>query len=150
MSTLIKLAHYNYWANNRILLAFKNIGNELPESSLQLFSHLINAQIIWVSRIEKSNSPVSVFALHNVATCRQLHEDSSIKLINLVTASDADLAEMVNYSNTQGDSFVNSVEDILLQVLNHGTYHRAQIARDLRQHNIAPVNTDYITFLREQ
>jgi uncharacterized damage-inducible protein DinB len=30
----------------------------------------------------------------------------------------------------------------------HGTYHRGQIAMQLRQQGLEPVNTDYIMFLR--
>ena len=40
------------------------------------------------------------------------------------------------------------MEDILIQVFNHGTYHRAQVAKDLRGNGLAPVNTDYITYVR--
>jgi uncharacterized damage-inducible protein DinB len=35
-------------------------------------------------------------------------------------------------------------------VFNHGTYHRAQVARDLRQHNLEPINTDFIFYVRQK
>ncbi|WP_448634332.1 DinB family protein [Pedobacter panaciterrae] len=38
----------------------------------------------------------------------------------------------------------------MLHVFNHGTYHRAQIAKEMTMHNIKPVNTDYIQFMRLQ
>ena len=60
----------------------------------------------------------------------------------------AGLTEVITYSNSRGEAFETSVHDILIQVFNHGTYHRAQVARDLRQHLLTPVNTDYITYVR--
>jgi uncharacterized damage-inducible protein DinB len=55
---------------------------------------------------------------------------------------------VITYSNSRGEAFDTSVHDILIQVFNHGTYHRAQVARDLRQQLLTPVNTDYITYVR--
>ncbi|WP_414711827.1 DinB family protein [Sphingobacterium sp. UBA1498] len=45
-------------------------------------------------------------------------------------------------------AFHNKVNDILLHVFNHGTYHRAQIASEMRRNGVEPINTDYITFIR--
>jgi len=56
--------------------------------------------------------------------------------------------EIINYTNTQHQAFHNKANDILLHVFNHGTYHRAQIASEMRKNGIEPINTDYITFVR--
>ena len=39
--------------------------------------------------------------------------------------------------------------DILFHLASHGAYHRGQISVTLRHSNLEPVNTDYITFVRE-
>lgn len=58
------------------------------------------------------------------------------------------LTDVVKYSNTKGQEFSNSLYDILLHLFNHGTYHRGQIATDMRRNGLEPLNTDYITMVR--
>ncbi|MGY0041076.1 DinB family protein [Pedobacter sp. NJ-S-72] len=57
-------------------------------------------------------------------------------------------SRVIKYVISNGDHYETSVYDILLHVFNHGTYHRAQIAKEMKLHNITPVNTDYIQFVR--
>ncbi len=78
-----------------------------------------------------------------------MHESTFERLLALADSSHKDLHAIITYNNTKGDTFTTSLEDILIQVFNHGTYHRAQIAHDLRHNSLEPVNTDYITFVRE-
>jgi len=39
---------------------------------------------------------------------------------------------------------------MLLQAFTHGGYHRGQIAMQLRQQGLEPVNTDYIIWVRQR
>lgn len=61
-----------------------------------------------------------------------------------------DFSGMIKYSNSKGDVFENSVEDILAHLVNHGTHHRAQIGQELKRSGLEklPV-TDYIFYIRE-
>jgi len=61
-----------------------------------------------------------------------------------------DLEQVISYVNTSGDAFSDPMHDIIVHVLNHSTYHRAQIAKEMRMHNIDPINTDYITYVRNK
>jgi uncharacterized damage-inducible protein DinB len=148
LSTLEKLAAYNYWANNRLLQHLENIHAEIPDTTLQLLSHVVNTQAIWLSRIENKPIALMPFDTHTLAQCRELHGASSQQLQTLAALTQPELAAEVNYTNTKGEGFTNSIHDILTHVFNHSTYHRAQIARDLRQNNLEPINTDYIFYVR--
>jgi uncharacterized damage-inducible protein DinB len=145
---LHQLWHYNDLANTRLLDGFEKNGEVVPASSLRLLSHIMNAQAVWLSRIKGEPQPVSVWAEHNLVTCRQMHTAASIGLGEVVDQYGADPQHPVSYVNSRGEAFQNSVLDILLQVFNHGTYHRGQIAMDFRQHGLEPVFTDYIGFVR--
>ncbi|MGV3587000.1 MAG: DinB family protein [Adhaeribacter sp.] len=149
-STLEKLAAYNYWANDRLLQHLENMPGEIPETSLQLFSHVINAQVIWLSRLENIPVLLPLFETHTLNQCRELHETTSEQFQEYATLNVPELETEVIYTNTKGEGFSTSIHDILMQVFNHGTYHRAQVARDLRQHNLEPINTDYITYVRSK
>ncbi|QMU31067.1 DinB family protein [Adhaeribacter radiodurans] len=148
-NTLQKLAAYTSWANQRLLEILEKFGSQIPSTSLHLFSHLLNAEIIWLARIQHLESPVQVFDEHTLAECRRLQESTFERFIGLADSLPEELETLITYKNTKGENFTTSLEDILMQVFNHGTYHRAQIARDLRQNGLEPLNTDYITFVLE-
>ncbi|QNF32687.1 damage-inducible protein DinB [Adhaeribacter swui] len=147
--SLLKMAAYTSWANQRVLETLEKIGDQVPATALHLFSHLLNAEVIWLSRIQRLDSPVQVFDDHTLTECRRIHESTFERFIGLADATPEELEAEVTYRTSKGEPFSNSLEDILLQIFNHGTYHRAQIARDLRQNGLEPVNTDYITYVRQ-
>jgi len=60
----------------------------------------------------------------------------------------ADLAGEIAYTNSAGQSFRSRLDDILLHVFLHGSYHRGQVALLLRQGKAEPAPTDYIAFVR--
>ena len=146
---LAELHRFNVWANTRVADAFSQIV-EVPARSLHLFSHLLNAQTIWEARIKDTKAPYAVFQDHDLQTVMSLAETSSNALLNLVEGlSDEGMNRYVSYTNTQGHHYSNAVYHMLTHVVTHATYHRAQIATDLRANGFPPPNTDFITFTRE-
>ena len=147
-TTLEKLAAYNLWANESLVNCLEKTGDSLPSTTLHLLSHICNAQLIWLNRIKNTPSSYGVFEDHSLSECREMLYSSSDQLLELAAMPTIGLSQLISYTNTQGEAFETTVEDILIHVFNHGTYHRAQVARDLRLNGIAPVNTDYITYVR--
>jgi uncharacterized damage-inducible protein DinB len=145
-ATLLRMQAYNNWAN-KILLSHLMIQPTLPPACLKLMQHIANTQSIWISRILSETPTVGVWEEHNLASCLEIHQESAAIIDNILT-SDMDLAKDISYVNTQGNSFTNAVQDILIHVFNHATYHRAQIAKELRANGLEPLNTDYISFVR--
>ncbi|MDX5348113.1 MAG: damage-inducible protein DinB [Hymenobacteraceae bacterium] len=149
IDTLKNLSEYNIWANARVLELFRNIG-EPPADSRSLFSHVLNAQSIWLCRIINEGCNVTVWQEHAVDEMEKLHKYTSYKLAEVVArADDAELNRKVSYTNSQGNAYVNQVSDMLTHAFTHAGYHRAQVMRDLRANGFEPVNTDYITYVRE-
>jgi uncharacterized damage-inducible protein DinB len=66
----------------------------------------------------------------------------------LDTRSGDDLQRKVAYTNSAGARFESTVEDMLLQVILHGCYHRGQVAMIVRGAGAEPSPTDYIAFIR--
>jgi uncharacterized damage-inducible protein DinB len=59
------------------------------------------------------------------------------------------LIEKLYYQNTRGDSFNEELYLILMQVFNHGTYHRGQLVTMLRQAGAETIpNSDFISWAR--
>lgn len=148
---LQKFCAYNNWANALLLDALTDASKiespHIPDYCMSLMSHIANAQVIWNSRILGNIPGVTVWQFHDLETCKNMLLQSGDSLKEIVE-NDASLDRIIRYKISTGDSFKTSVADILLHTFNHGTYHRAQIAKDLKNNGIKPVNTDYIQFVR--
>jgi uncharacterized damage-inducible protein DinB len=60
----------------------------------------------------------------------------------------ADLRRTVHYRNSAGQEFDTPIEDILVHVAMHGSYHRGQVTLLVRDAGADPQPTDYIAFVR--
>ncbi|WP_310396518.1 DinB family protein [Hymenobacter sp.] len=153
MNTLEKLGAFNVWANTTVLHRLDEVatsGPEVPAAVLRLFSHVLNAQAIWIARIGGTASPVKVWQEHDLAGCHHWHEQTSEPLHQLmVHADEAELQRLVSYANSLGNAYDSAVHDILTHAVVHASYHRAQVATRLRDHGFEPVNSDFITYCRE-
>lgn len=148
MEILEELFQYYNWANDILLMTLEKYGPQVPPASMRLMSHIVNVQVLWLSRIKGETPAVGVWEEHDLATCKQLNKESLQRLRSLIDQRTDNFATIVAYKNSSGIPYETAVLDILLQTLNHGTYHRGQIAMDLRQAGLEPVNTDYISWVR--
>ena len=121
--------------------------DSIPDKPIRLFNHILNAQQIWNGRITANITLSDTWAIRELKTLPSI--DRSNYDITLRIIEEYDLNQMLPYTNTQGQTFNNTIRDILFQVINHSTYHRGQIAADFKQAGITPLATDYILFKRE-
>ena len=148
MYTLNRLWKYNDWANERVIKTFEEADKKIPSSSLRLLSHIVNTQTVWVNRIIGEESSLKAWDEHALAECKKMHQQSSAILKDILDHQEENLFKLVEYKTFAGQSYNNELFDILLHALNHGTYHRGQIAQEMRSAGLEPVGTDYITFVR--
>ncbi len=143
---LKELFAYNRDCNTRLIAKSLELEDRLPERSQKLFSHVLNAHGIWNARILNQKPPFGVWQIFPVAEWQTI--DISNFENSLSVIDDDDLHRELSYVNSRGDAFVNSVRDILFHIVNHSTYHRAQIAADFRENGLEPLVTDYIFYKR--
>ena len=140
-----QLFEYDKWANDRIFEALKKLpSSEKQKEAERLFSHLLTAQRVWVNRIQKQPAPSEIWPYLTIKEMDKLLNENPELLWQLTSKKD----EVIQYQNSKGDSFQNSVQEILMHVVIHGQHHRAQIASLLRQSGVTPPVTDFIFFLR--
>ena len=144
---LKKLWLYNNWANKLIIESMIVNLKDVPANCLRLLSHIINTQMIWASRIKGEESTVGVWDEHTLQEC-QMYQNESAELLYEQVKNCSGHGRIIHYTNSKNLSFENRLEDILLHVFNHGTYHRAQIATEMRRNGLEPLNTDYISYKR--
>ncbi|WP_140485163.1 DinB family protein [Flavobacterium sp. GSA192] len=138
---------YNYHFNQELIQLFEKEKQIIPEKSIKLLNHLINAQEIWNARILNQDISVAVWEirpLENLKNHNETNYNQSISILNSI-----ELSKKIIYKNSKGIVFSNTVQDIIFHVINHSTYHRAQIASDLKANGIEPINTDYIFYKRK-
>ncbi|WP_172254305.1 DinB family protein [Saccharibacillus deserti] len=136
------------WANQTLLAALQNAG--ASGKPLTLFTHLLNAERVWLTRLQGADSSqLPIWSESDAALCAELMRRNAEGFeAFLADAEASDPSRPVSYKDSRGTPFTNSVGDILLQVALHGQYHRGQINMQLRQDGYTPVNVDYIMFVR--
>ena len=141
------LFEYTYNFNDKVLdsLLEKGVG-DIPEKSLLLINHTLNAQEIWNARIEENPSKVGVWDVRPLETLKDINLANYQNSLRIVDAYDFD--KRVRYKTSRGETFENTVRDILFHAINHSTYHRGQIAADCKLNGMAPLVTDYIFYKR--
>jgi uncharacterized damage-inducible protein DinB len=145
----IKLFQYNDWANNLILDTLSK--NEIKDPEVyKIFSHVINAQFIWMSRISGNKAiHKPVWSVHPLEDLKKFSKESTgLWLEYLSKLEDKELQRSISYSNSEGASFENTVGDMLPHIVNHASYHRGQVNKLIRREGLPVHNTDFITWRR--
>lgn len=146
---LTHLFKYDNWAMERTANSIINLEEILPEA-VRLLSHIISAQQIWLNRITGTQSNITPWDNYTIDESISKSVELTSKWINLLEGSDKTFLEKrIQYQNSKGETFNNSIKDITTHVINHAAYHRAQIAQYVKRANGTPAVTDYIVYQRE-
>ena len=147
LTTIRKLWAHLAWADGILLEALQT--GPAPEGAVREFAHILGAEEVWLARLEQRPSRTPVWPdlpLGQVASLAGMLRRNYQSFLDRL--DDRALERVVAYTNTAGQSFENSVEDILLHVALHGQYHRGKVNLLLRQEEHPPAPTDYIAHVR--
>jgi uncharacterized damage-inducible protein DinB len=143
----LKLYQYNAWANGRVVSCLKR-QSIADEKILSVFGHVLAAQFLWLHRIKGLTPPnVKLWGEYSLETLEKMATDANQQWLEFVEGNESFDRELT-YTNYTGDPYVNNVETIMMHLVNHCSYHRAQVAMLLRQKGFEPINTDLITYDR--
>ena len=150
LSSFHQLFRYDQWANQEVLSSLCSAGTP-PSRSLKLLAHVLGTEYVWFSRIQAEKSPLAVWPELSLSQCEehtlQLGRIWSTYLDQLdQTAGE----KQIVYQNSKGETWRNSVADILTHVIMHSAYHRGQIATDMRAAGHTPAYTDFIHGVRQK
>lgn len=144
-SFFTELFEYSHYFNQKLIGILIENKDKAPERSIQLINHTINAHQVWNSRILREQS-FGVWDMHAIAELPELDTTNYLKTISILNSTP--LSQIIDYANSKGDRFSNSVRDILFHVVNHSTYHRGQVTMQCKQNGIDPIISDYIFYKR--
>jgi uncharacterized damage-inducible protein DinB len=121
------------------------------KSLLDTLNHVYLAEVVWLKRVQGQTetkladleSPTDLGALGQAwPAVHKAWIDWSQSL------SGEDWSKPLILRNSQGAEFMLPHWQLVLHLVNHGSYHRGQVATMLRQAGIKPPGTDLITFYR--
>ena len=160
-----RLITYHLWATGSLLDVVATVSTDEFERALGgsfgslrgLCLHVLGAEWVWLERLAGrtptafphpagAGSPAGVrdewtalAARHRARLTRAAPGDRAV--------DDPDAP--FSYVNLQGQHCTYPTGDVLLHVVNHGTYHCGQLAHMLRQLGRTPPSTDYLNYLDE-
>ncbi|HXY70199.1 MAG TPA: DinB family protein [Gemmatimonadales bacterium] len=148
MPDLKRLFRYDEWANREALASVRAVPTP-PARCLRWMGHIAAAEGLWHARLTGVQAPLAVWpdmAPGQIETW--LGDLGSLWRTYLERVVPSRLAESVTYTNTKGEAFTSSVEDVLTHVVMHSAYHRGQVAAEVRAAGHQPAYTDFIHAVR--
>lgn len=145
----IRLLQYDYWANLRIIEALELVDTP-PERAVLLTSHILNAQMVWFTRVTNDHLILSVWDLLPVSWLKETADLSYKKWESyIMDMEEGDFGTIIKYQNTKGEHHETPIGDLLTHLSHHAAYHRGQIIEALKPVLRPLPTTDYILWLRE-
>jgi uncharacterized damage-inducible protein DinB len=158
MTNLLELLEYNRWATNLTVNAVKaltpeqftqDLGSSFP-SVRDTLVHVFTADGAWLGRLEGQTPPRANAAdFADLASLLEVWEPVLTRWPTVVESL-GDPGRLIEYKSFAGDPFTNPLGQIVRHIVNHGTYHRGQVATMLRQLGAQAVSSDLISFYRER
>ena len=151
------LYDFNDWANRRVLDSCAGLTPEQFTQDLRssfpsvrdTLAHILGAEWIWLERWN-GKSPASLppgTEYADLASLRARWEAFGPELLDFVSEVTAsELEQVIEYTNFKGKTFAYPLGVMLQHVVNHGSYHRGQVATMLRQLGATPLSTDSLRY----
>jgi uncharacterized damage-inducible protein DinB len=143
-----RLNRHRSWANQQALVSLAGSPSAHTEA-LPIAGHVLAAEHVWLSRLQNSLASLPLWPSLTLGGCQSL----ALKLDEEWAAyfdglADGSFAKAIEYQNSRGECFRNSIADVLTHVSTHGQYHRGQIAKMVGRCGGNAAVTDYIAYVR--
>jgi uncharacterized damage-inducible protein DinB len=151
---------FNAWANDRMIAGVdalspeqrdRDLGSSFP-TILATAAHIAGAEWVWLERWDgRSPTALPGWAVTPEWTrVRALFAElEAARAAFLSTLTEADLTRPVEFTLFNGTKDARPLQIQFQHVVNHGSYHRGQIAGMFRQVGARPPGTDLIRWARE-
>jgi uncharacterized damage-inducible protein DinB len=143
------LLEYNNWANNNFAIVLKK-NNVIKGKPLELFSHIVNAEIMCIGRVNKDfNYPFQPFDVRDSDSNINLLKSNNLKWKDFINSlQEYNFDNLIEYKNVKNENCILKIWEIIIHMINHSTYHRGQIASLLKGMNIQPPVSGFAEFVK--
>lgn len=145
MQNLFKeLFEYNHYSNQQLADTISTKADSMSGKVLDLYSHILNAHQIWNSRIKEETPAVGVWEVRTPLHFKNIDKANFEQTLSIIDQFELD--SRITHIKVKGRPLDKKIWEILFHVINHSTYHRAQIATEFRKNGLPPLMTDYIFY----
>jgi uncharacterized damage-inducible protein DinB len=157
-----ELYGYNEWANGRLVEVAEGLDADVIRgeartswgSVLATLGHVAGAQEVWLARWTGGRNPrpiVEAQALDSLDEVKQALERTQAGLREfLVELTDARLDAELEYRDSAGNENRRLLWRLMVHVVNHGTYHRGEVAAELTALGRSPGDLDFVYWVRDR
>jgi uncharacterized damage-inducible protein DinB len=140
------------WADARTSASIAAMpGSTIRERGVSLYAHIAAIEHAWLARFEDRTADHAQWPAWPLEMASELAASSAAGLHSIAIAAGSEgIYETITYRDRAGTECRNSLWEILMHVVLHGTYHRGQIALLVRDGGGVPASTDFSTYLRER
>lgn len=156
-----QLAAYNRWANRRIYDDAASLPDEVRKRPVGLFfgsvhgtlNHLLVTDYIWMRRFTSEGlqpERLNQILFENFSELRAAREREDEQIFKFVTGLDG-YDQQLEYQNSTGRTFRQSLGSALTHWFNHQTHHRGQVHAGLTIAGIRePASLDLLVLQRSE
>lgn len=155
------LLGFDVWANAAAAHALTDAFHDEPpghplREAVRLFVHVTRSSALWLGRVQQTDDarldiwPEQVDRALLAEGAGRAPQTAAAWRALLEATPAADLRRPVVYHNLSGTRYETPLAEIVAHVVNHGSHHRGQIARRLREAGIAPPVLDLIAYARSR
>lgn len=145
MITFLKdLLEYNHYSNEAYIKCLTENTQVVSKQSVVLLSHILNVHKIWnykMVHLDSLPEPWYMNPSENFININTENFELSCKLLKVYPPDNK-----IHWQTRSKEEFDNDIKEIIFQIINHSSYHRAQIAKELVTMSIIPPVTDYIFY----
>lgn len=152
---------YHHWATDRVLDVVASLTVQQLDrawggsfgTGRALLRHVVGVERLWCERWN-GRSPKALPeypATHSGRDYRAEWGKVKAEQAEYLSGLTRDqLLGELTYVNIKGDRCTYRLPEVLMHVVNHGTYHRGQLTHLLRDSAVAAPSTDYLIFVEER
>jgi uncharacterized damage-inducible protein DinB len=131
----LKQFEFEHWSNTMILESLKSLKST-DERALFLFSHILSSHCMWLSRLNKTEMTCSLFQERALDECTVLMDENLAGWqLFFNDKSNDDLSQTIEFMGVWEEiprKRSMLIEDALIHMINHSSYHRGQIMAGIK------------------
>jgi uncharacterized damage-inducible protein DinB len=132
----------DHYQNLALIKIFEQQEDQLSQNVLRSFSHILNVHYLWNCRLKHISADSNDWDILPLSYFMRFEYQNYQETRDLLAYTDWE--EMINYHSSEGIPLSGLTTDILYHILQHSTYHRAQIIAELKGSNLQIPSFEFV------
>ena len=148
ITSLKKQFEFELWANELTIASIK-LANEPEEKTFKLLGHIVASHSIWLDKIYGNKPTVGSWEIVDIDKSLALSKINHQNWIDYLSGIEENILDNQIEFSFFGQETAITIEDIIIHLINHSSYHRGQLISSLKG-KLEPLPlTTYIAFAKQ-